>query len=235
MTSPIIVALDFESASDAIALVERLGVEADHYKVGLQMLTAAGPDLLHHFVSLGRSVFLDLKLHEIPNSVAGAVREAGKLGATLVTVHASAGSAVLRAAVDAAASFPRLKVLALTVITNLSDEDLPEIGLAPSVATQVERLALLASKAGCHGVVASAREAKRLRQILPEGALIVCPGIQLLGHGGGNQMRLADPAAAAEAGASHVVIGRAITAAGNPVTAFRSAMSAFLEGARKVA
>lgn len=233
MTSPVIVALDFESASDAAALVERLGFEADHYKVGLQMLTAAGPDLLRHLVSLGKSVFLDLKLHEIPSSVAGAVREAGKLGATLVTVHACAGSAVLRAAVDAAASFPHLKILALTVITSLSDEDLPEIGLAPSVDAQVERLALLASKSGCHGVVASAREAKRLRQILPAGALIVCPGIQLLGSEGKDQARVAAPAAAAEAGASHVVIGRAITAASDPVSAFRSAMDAFLDGARR--
>lgn len=230
MTSPVIVSLDFESASDAIALVERLGFEADHFKVGLQMLTAAGPDLLRNLTRLGKSVFLDLKLHEIPNSVAGAVREAGKLGASLVTVHASAGSAVLRAAADAAAPFPHLKILALTVITSLSDQDLPEIGLPPSVDAQVERLALLASKAGCHGVVASAQEAKRLRQILPADALIVCPGIQLLGSGGRDQARVADPAAAAEAGASHVVIGRAITAARDPASAFRSAMDAFLEG-----
>jgi len=235
MTSSVIVSLDFDSASDAMALVALLGAEADHYKAGLQTLTAAGPDLPRHLVSLGKSVFLDLKLHEIPNSVAGAVREAGKLGVTWVTVHASAGSAVLRAAVDAAASFPHLKVLALTVITSLSDEDLPEIGLAPSVDAQVQRLALLASKAGCQGVVASAREARLLRRILPEGALIVCPGIQLLGSGGGDQMRVADPAAAAEAGASHVVIGRAITAAGDPVMAFRTATNAFRDGARRAA
>jgi orotidine-5'-phosphate decarboxylase len=233
MTSSVVVSLDFDSASDAMALVALLGAEADRYKVGLQTLTAAGPDLPRHLVSLGKRVFLDLKLHEIPSSVAGAVREAGKLGATWVTVHASAGSAVLRAAVDAAASFPHLEVLALTVITSLSDEDLPEIGLAPSVDAQVERLALLAHKAGCHGVVASAREAKRLRQILPQGALIVCPGIQLPGGGGGDQMRVADPAAAAQAGASHVVIGRAITGADEPVAAFRIAVNAFLDGTRR--
>lgn len=197
------------------------------------MLTAAGLDLLRQLISLGRSVFLDLKLHEIPDSVAGAVREAGKLGATLVTIRASAGSAVMRAAADTATSFPHLKVLALTVITSLSNEDLPEIGLAPSVDAQVDRLALLASKAGCQGVVASAREAKRLRQILPAGTLIVCPGIQLLGGGGRDQARAADPAVAAEVGASHVVIGRAITAASDPVSAFRSAIDAFLDGAQR--
>ncbi|MDZ4357154.1 MAG: orotidine-5'-phosphate decarboxylase [Variovorax sp.] len=235
MPNPVVVSLDFETATEAIALVERLGPEADHYKIGLQMLTEAGPDLPRHLVNLGKSVFLDLKLHEIPSSVAGAVRASGKLGATLVTVHACAGSAVLRAAVDAAAPFPDLKVLALTVITSLGDHDLPEIGLAPSVDAQVKRLALLASGAGCHGVVASAREAKSLRQVLPEGTLIVCPGIQLHGAGGKDQLRIAGPAEAAAAGATHVVIGRAITATEDPLSAFRSAVSAFLDGARSVA
>jgi len=225
--SPVIVSLDFETAAEALALVRLLGPEADHYKIGLQLLTEAGPALARELVRQGKQVFLDLKLHEIPNSVAGAVRAAGKLGASLVTVHASAGSAVLRAAVAAAEPFPQLRVLALTVITSLKDSDLPEIGLAPSVEAQVMRLALLACNAGCHGVVASAVEARYLRGALPKEALIVCPGIQLPGSAATDQVRVATPAAAARAGATHVVVGRAIISAAEPVAAFRATMSSF--------
>lgn len=190
MRSPVIVALDFESKAEAMALVDLLGPDASFYKVGLQLLTEEGPGVLRELVASGKQVFLDLKLHEIPNSVANAVRAAGKLGAEMVTVHASAGSAVLRAAVEAAAPFPELKVLALTVITSLADEDLPEVGLAPSVRGQVERLAALAAKCGCHGVVASAIEAEYLVARLPSGTLIVTPGIQLAGNGGGDHVRV---------------------------------------------
>ena len=147
MPAPVIIALDLASAAEALDVVNRLGPEADHYKIGLQLLTAAGPQLVSSLVLSGKQVFLDLKLHEIPNSVAAAIQAAGRLGVTLVTVHASAGSAVLRAAVAAAQPFPQLKVLALTVITSLSDADLPEIGLAPSVMAQVARLAALAALA----------------------------------------------------------------------------------------
>lgn len=227
MPSAVIVALDFESAAQARALVARLGPEADHFKLGLQLLTEAGPALAHELVGAGKQVFLDLKLHEIPNSVAGAVKAAGRMGAAMVTVHASAGSAVLRAAVAAAEPYPQLRVLALTVITSLADADLPEIGLAPSVRTQVLRLAGLASEAGCHGVVASAQEAGYLRGSLPDGMLIVCPGIQLPASGANDQVRTATPAIAAQAGATHVVIGRGITAAPDPAIAFRMAIAAF--------
>ena len=230
MPSPVIVSLDFDSASDAMALVERLGPGADHYKIGLQMLTAAGPQPIRELVSAGKQVFLDLKLHEIPNSVAAAVRAAGKLGVSMVTVHGSGGSAVLRAAVTAAAPYTNLKVLALTVMTSLTDSDLPEIGLAPSVKDQVLRLASLASEAGCHGVVASAQEAAYLRAALPNGCLIVCPGIQLGQSGHTDQVRVATPAMAARAGATHIVVGRAITAASNPEFAFTTAVESFHNG-----
>ena len=181
----------------------------------------------------GAEVFLDLKLHEIPNSVAGGVTAAGKLGVSMVTVHASGGSAVLKAAVKAAAPFPNLKVLALTVITSLSDGDLPELGLAPSVKEQVLRLADLAAKSGCHGVVASAQEAGYLRGILPEAMLIVTPGIQLLDSNSNapDQSRVATPYFAASAGASHVVLGRAIAKAVDPHQAFAYAVSQFQAGA----
>jgi len=147
MSSSVIVALDFESETEALALVSRLGQDATCYKVGLQLLIEAGPSLIRHLVSIGKQVFLDLKLHEIPHSVAAGVKAAGKLGAAMVTVHASGGSEVLRAAVAAAKPFAGLQVLALTVVTSLTDKELPEIGLAPSVQAQVERLAKLSAEA----------------------------------------------------------------------------------------
>jgi orotidine-5'-phosphate decarboxylase len=230
MPSPVIVALDFESEAEARELVRKLGSQANHYKIGLQLLAEAGPQLVRELARSGKSVFLDLKLHEIPKSVAGAVRAAGKLGASMVTVHASAGSTVLRAAVAAAEPFPQLQVIAHTVITSLADGDLPEIGLAPSVEAQVKRLAALAMGAGCHGVVASAREAEYLRNALPEHALIVCPGIQLTTSVKTDQARVATPQIAAYAGATHVVIGRAITSASEPEAAFRAALASFHNG-----
>lgn len=233
MTSSIIVALDFESKQEALSLVLQLGRQADFYKVGLQLLTEQGPEIVRELVEMGKSVFLDLKLHEIPNSVAGGVTAAGKLGVNLVTVHASGGSAVLQAAARAAAPFPNLKVLAVTVITSLSDADLPEIGWEPSVQQQVLRLAKLAAAAGCHGVVASAQEAAVLRPILPPNSLIVTPGIQLADSESTDQSRVATPQAAAASGATHVVIGRAITKAEKPREAFATALSLFKAGSRK--
>ena len=227
MPSPIIIALDCESAAEALEIVERLGPEADHYKVGLQLLTEVGPDLIRTLVQSGKHIFLDLKLHEIPISVAGAVKAAGKLGVSLVTVHASGGSAVLRSAVVAAKPFQQLKILALTVVTSLTDADLPEIGVTGPINAQVSRLALLAANSGCHGVVASAQEAARLRSLLPKDALIVCPGIQLNTPSPSDHARLATPRFAANSGASHVIIGRAITAAQDPVAAFHTAQSLF--------
>jgi len=227
MHSPVIVALDFDSPAEALALVERLGPQAGMVKVGLQLLVAGGPDVVRELVARGKRVFLDLKLHEIPNSVASAVRAAGQLGVGMVTVHASGGAAVLRAAVEAARPFAGLQVLALTVITSLSDEELPEIGLAPSVDEQVSRLALLAAGCGCAGVVASAREASFLRAILPPAMAIVCPGIQLADRRGNDQVRVATPRGAAAAGATHIVIGRAISAAADPAAAFQAAVAEF--------
>jgi orotidine-5'-phosphate decarboxylase len=227
--APVIVALDYESEAEALALVSRLGPSAGFYKVGLQLLVEAGPLAVRELVRMGKHVFLDLKLHEIPNSVASGVTAAGRLGTSFVTVHASAGSMALKAAVAAAKPFPELRVLALTVITSLTDEQLPEVGLAPSVRTQVERLARLAAACGCHGVVASANEAAFLRGLLPSGSLIVTPGIQLPGTAANDQARIATPELAARAGASHIVVGRAITAAQDPVAAFAAAAEAFAQ------
>ncbi|WP_082498197.1 orotidine-5'-phosphate decarboxylase [Pseudorhodoferax sp. Leaf267] len=227
MNTRVFVSLDVDSADAAFRLVEPLGGEASAYKVGLQLLTAEGPDVVQRLVAMGKQVFLDLKLHEIPNSVAGAVAAAGQLGATMVTVHASAGSAVLRAAVEAARAYPSLQVLALTVITSLRDEDLPEIGLAPSVVVQVERLARLAVASGCQGVVASVQEAAVLASVLPPRTLIVAPGIQLGSTQANDQSRIATPALAARAGATHIVVGRAVTRAADPLQAFREVAQGF--------
>lgn len=223
MFAPVIVALDFPSRAEAMALVGKLGSACSSYKVGLQLLTEEGPEVVRELVGRSKNVFLDLKLHEIPHSVASAVRAVGKLGVGMVTVHASAGSAVLRAAVAAAAEYPNLKVLALTVITSLTDKELPEIGLAPSVRQQVEQLAKLAAHCGCHGIVASAHEAAYLATLLPPGTLIVTPGIQLAGTNANDQARVATPEFARQAGASHVVIGRSITQAASPHAAFVAA------------
>jgi orotidine-5'-phosphate decarboxylase len=227
MSRTVIVSLDFDAAEAALGLVGALGPAATHYKIGIQTLAAAGPQLPAALVKQGKAVFLDLKLHEIPTSVAGAVQVAGRLGVELVTVHASAGSAVMRAAVEAARPFPQLRVLALTVITSLSDNDLPEIGLAPSVELQVMRLASLARSSGCHGVVASVREAALLRQQLLPHALVVCPGIQLAGSGRTDQARTASPTDASRAGATHIVVGRAIAGANQPLEVFRRISSEF--------
>jgi orotidine-5'-phosphate decarboxylase len=221
----IIVALDVGSEAEAKALVEQLGSAASSYKVGLQLLTAEGPSIVRWLVGQGKKVFLDLKLHEIPNSVASAVTVAGSLGVSMVTVHASGGSAVLRAAVNAAQPFPHLRVLALTVITSMGDEDLAEIGVSGTVLEQVERLAAVAAAAGCHGVVASAQEAARLRQVLPAKMLIVTPGTQLAGEAKSDQARTTTPSQAIRAGATHLVIGRSITRAVNPIAAFASICS----------
>lgn len=218
--SRVIVALDVESSAQAAKLVEQLGAATSFYKVGLQLLTAEGPAVVRELVAAGKQVFLDLKLFEIPNSVAGAVAAAGQLGVSMVTVHASGGSAVLRAAVEAARPYPRLKVLALTVITSMRDPDLAEVGVSASVQEQVVRLARLAMQAGCHGVVASPQEAQLLRGTLPTDSLIVTPGTQLPGEAQSDQARTATPAEAICAGATHLIFGRSITRASNPALAF---------------
>jgi len=218
----IIVALDVESAAQAERVVAQLGAPARFYKIGLQLFTAEGPSVVRKLVAAGKQVFLDLKLLEIPSSVAGAVTAAGTLGVSMVTVHASGGAAVLRAAVDAASAFPQLKVLALTVITSMRDADLAEVGVGAGVQEQVTRLARLAVDAGCHGVVASPQEAGFLGELLPRQMLIVTPGTQLPGDAGTDQARTATPADAIRAGATHLVIGRSILRSPEPATTFAS-------------
>jgi len=210
----LIVALDVSSAAQAREIVQSIGESASTYKVGKQLFTAEGPQIIRDLVASGRKVFLDLKFHDIPNTVAGAVGEAAKLGVTMLTVHASGGSKMLKAAAEAAAqSGSKPMVLAVTVLTSLSDADLSELGVAGSVATQVLRLGAIARNAGCGGLVASALEARELRLELGNDFAIVTPGVRPAGTAVGDQARVLTPAEAIAAGATYLVVGRPILAA----------------------
>jgi orotidine-5'-phosphate decarboxylase len=214
MRERLIVALDVSSASEAQKLVVRIGDAAGIYKVGLQLFTAEGPGIVRDLVSSGRRVFLDLKLHDIPTTVALAVKSAAELRVDMLTIHASGGSAMLRAATEAAAG--RMNLLAVTVLTSLNDEDMEEIGVAGRLSDQVLRMAALAQSAGCQGIVTSPREALMVRKALGEGFAIVTPGIRPAGAETNDQQRIATPAQAISNGVSHIVVGRPITHAPDP-------------------
>jgi orotidine-5'-phosphate decarboxylase len=223
MRERLIVALDVSSAAEAQKLVARIGDAAGIYKVGLQLFTAEGPGIVRDLVSSGRRVFLDLKLHDIPTTVALAVKSAAELRVDMLTLHASGGSAMLRAATEAAAG--RLNLLAVTVLTSLSDEDMQEIGIAGRVSDQVLRMAALAQSAGCQGIVTSPREALMVRKALGEGFAIVTPGIRPAGAETNDQQRIATPAQAMNNGVSHIVVGRPITHASDPAKAAQAIIS----------
>jgi orotidine-5'-phosphate decarboxylase len=215
----LIVALDTPDLPGAEALVERLAGVVTHFKVGSVLFSAAGPAAVEMVRRRGGRVFLDLKYHDIPATVAGAVEAAARLGVGLLTVHASGGSAMLRAAATAAraAGRDRPRVVAVTVLTSLDRAALQrELGVPGAVLGHAVQLAVLAREAGCDGVVASPREAARLRAILGPEALIVTPGIRLAGASADDQARTATPAVALRAGADYLVVGRPITAAADP-------------------
>jgi orotidine-5'-phosphate decarboxylase len=228
----LIVALDVPNARAAQALVTSIGDAAGFFKVGLQLFTAEGPNLVRELVSSGRKVFLDLKLHDIPNTVGHAVHSAAALGVHMLTVHASGGAEMLRAAVQA--SNQRLSLLAVTVLTSLNDDDLQQVGVSGRTLDQVLRLASLAQTAGCNGVVASPQEVAQLRKTLGEGFGIVVPGIRPLGSDKNDQQRIATPAETIRAGASHLVVGRPITQAGDPAQAVRDILAELTSGTRKI-
>lgn len=222
MDSRLIVALDFPGAAPALALTDRLRGLCRWVKVGLELYLAEGNSIVHELRSRGFSVFLDMKFHDIPNTVAGAVRSAAAAGAELLTVHAAGGPAMLEAAAEAAASLPNPpQILAVTVLTSMDQLQLSAIGIEHSPEAQVLRLASTAAEAGISGLVASPEEVAPLRQRFP-GATLVIPGIRPAGTAVGDQKRVATPAAALAAGASYLVIGRPITQAADPVAAARS-------------
>ena len=186
----------------------------------MQLYTAEGPECVRHLVASGKQVFLDLKYHDIPNTVAAAVREAAQLGVAMLTVHASGGTKMLRAATEAArASRFKPQVLAVTVLTSMDGEELNEVGVPGQLADQVVHLASMALRAGCDGVVSSAHELRNLRAKLGAGFLAVTPGVRPTGTAHGDQARVVTPAEAIAAGATHIVVGRPITASGDPARA----------------
>jgi orotidine-5'-phosphate decarboxylase len=218
----LIVALDVSTAAAAQKIVAAVGDSALTYKVGMQLYTAEGPRVVRDLVASGRQVFLDLKYHDIPNTVASAVSEAAKLGVSMLTVHASGGVKMLRAAADTARSVnPSLIVLGVTVLTSMSEDELAKIGVPGPLADEVIRLAALALANGCTGIVSSAREAPRLRNELGKDFAIVTPGVRPAGADHADQARVVTPAEAIAAGATHIVVGRPITEATDPVAAAR--------------
>jgi orotidine-5'-phosphate decarboxylase len=219
----IIVALDFADASAAVACAAGLDPALCRVKVGKELYTRAGPRVVDELQSLGFDVFLDLKFHDIPNTVAGACRAAAALGCWMINVHASGGRAMLCAARESLESArPRPLLIAVTVLTSLDAAQLAELGVNDPPALQVDRLAALARSAGLDGVVASPEEAGRIRAGCGAGFRIVTPGIRPAGADAHDQKRIATPAAAIRAGADYLVIGRPITAAAGPRAALHA-------------
>ena len=216
-----IVALDAPSQGDADRIVDALGESCDFYKVGSELFTAAGPMAVTRLRDRGKDVFLDLKFHDIPNTVRGAVRSASRLGASLVTVHASGGSEMLRAAVDGAGD--GCGVLAVTVLTSMDAGRLSEAWgrTIDAIEEEVLRLAEVARAARAHGIVCGAGEASAVRAAHGESLRLLVPGIRLPGSDAHDQARPATPREAVAAGASYLVLGRTVTAAADPRGAMR--------------
>lgn len=221
-----IVALDVPSAGRALELVAAVEANAPFVKVGLQLFTAEGPDVVRRLRRAGCRVFLDLKLHDIPNTVARAVESAAALDVQLLTVHASGGPAMLDAA-QAAASRAGVRLLGVTVLTSM---DAPQLAAAwggdeADVAGHVGRLARLAARAGLHGVVASAHEVGLVREAADGALRVLTPGIRLAGDATDDQARVATPAQAASLGADYLVLGRTVTGAPRPAEAYRRVLA----------
>lgn len=217
----IIVALDGMDATDALELVDHVGDAGSFYKVGLELYTRGGPDVVRDLRARNKRVFLDLKLHDIPNTVAGAVEAAAALDVELLTVHAAGGPGMLTAARAAAGA---VRLLGVTLLTSLSPADVEVVWARDirSIRDEVGRLAQLARDTGMDGVVASALEASWLRRSLGPDFLLVTPGIRSAGKDRGDQKRVATPADAVAAGADYLVVGRPVTRAADP----RSALEA---------
>ena len=229
--NPIIVALDVPTAERAVELATLLAAEAGAFKIGKELFTSAGPGIVRRLRLAGAAVFLDLKFHDIPHTVARAVAVAVHLDVQMLTIHTSGGLAMMRAAERAAhevstalGQAPPL-LLGVTVLTSLDDAALAEVGVNRPAAAQVEHLARLAVRAGLRGLVCSPQEITRLRGVLPPGVQLVTPGIRPLGADPGDQKRTLTPPEAIRAGADWLVIGRPICAAPDPVAACRAILA----------
>jgi len=224
--NPIIAALDVPDAACALALAEQLAPAVGAFKIGKELFVAEGPDIVRRIRDTGAAVFLDLKFHDIPNTVAKAVASAAQLHVQMLTVHASGGTEMLRAAQSAAEDAENTPlILGVTVLTSMDETDLTEIGIQENPAQQVQHLATLATAAGLKGLVCSPKEITPLRAVLPPETQLITPGIRPAGTDTGDQKRVLTPPQAIEAGASWLVIGRPICAARNP----RAAAEAILD------
>lgn len=222
MSNPIIVALDVPSVAMALSLAEEVAPSVGAFKIGSELFTSGGLDMVHHIRATGASVFLDLKFHDIPNTVAKAVAAATRLDVQMISIHASGGPEMMRAAESSAQETasslnrPAPLVLGVTVLTSMDGNELASIGLTPNPGKQVERLASLAASSGLRGLVCSPLELAALRQLLPASMQLVTPGIRGPGDAAGDQKRTLSAPEAIAAGASWLVIGRPIYAAENP-------------------
>ncbi|MFM7099777.1 MAG: orotidine-5'-phosphate decarboxylase [Verrucomicrobiota bacterium] len=228
MPNPIIVALDVPSASQAVALARTVAPHVGAFKVGKELFVSAGPEIVRELRATGAAVFLDLKFHDIPNTVAKAVAAATRLDVQMLTIHAGGGTAMMQAAEQAAQDTarslgrPAPLVLGVTVLTSMDSTALVELGVTATVEAQVERLARLATTAGLRGLVCSPLELPRLRAFLPESMQLVTPGIRTGAEPADDQKRTLSPREALAAGASWLVVGRPIYAAPDPAAAARS-------------
>jgi orotidine-5'-phosphate decarboxylase len=233
--NPVIVALDL-ARDEALQLADSLRGRVRWLKVGMTLFYAEGPPIVAALREKGFEVFVDLKLHDIPHQVAGAAASVARLGAGMLTVHASGGAEMMRAAVESSrrtaeeVGLPAPAVLAVTVLTSMNDSGLAEVGVARQATEQVRTLARLAADAGVDGVVCSPQEAAEMRALLGKDALVVTPGVRPRWAEAGDQARIAAPRSAMDAGASHLVIGRPITAAPVPAEAVARIL-AEIEGA----
>lgn len=221
--SPVIVALDYNNPEEALAMAAKLDPARVRVKVGKELFTCCGPAVVESLQKQGFEVFLDLKFHDIPNTVAGAVRAAAELGVWMVNVHASGGRKMMEAARNAIAGYDQRPLLtAVTVLTSLQQEDLAEIGMDVPPLVQVQRLAQLTQDCGLDGVVCSAIEAPQLRQSMSSDFCLVTPGIRPSGADQGDQSRVVTPNRAVGLGVDYLVIGRPITRAEDPTQAMLS-------------
>jgi orotidine-5'-phosphate decarboxylase len=227
----LIVALDVPNSKSAMRLVAELEGTCNWFKVGLELFVAAGPAVLEPIVALGHNVFLDLKLHDIPNTVAGAVRSAAGLGVRMLTVHAGGGPAMLAAAREALAGIANPpELLAVTVLTSMDAEQLHAVGVGQATSAQVESLAKMGMMAGIRGFVCSPQEVATLRSLTGLEGVLVIPGIRPSGAAVGDQKRVASPGEALRHGASYLVVGRPITRAANPAAAAEGIVREMAEG-----
>ncbi|MDR6291511.1 MULTISPECIES: orotidine-5'-phosphate decarboxylase [Inquilinus] len=227
-TNPVFCAIDAPTLDEAKRLIGLVAGAVGGIKLGLEFFMAAGPEGVREARSTGVPLFLDIKVHDIPNTVAGAIRSVVPLSPTYITIHASGGRAMMQAAAEAARSeadklgVPRPKLLGVTVLTSLDVGDLEAVGQGMEVSAQVERLARLAESSGLDGVICAPTEIVRLRRILKPSSVLMVPGIRPAGSDVGDQKRVMAPKEAMELGATHLVIGRPITGAADPAAAARA-------------